>query len=63
LDAADAVKGGSVEALVSPNFFPNQGGLPIMTDGRTLRGIAARGAKSEIDEAIARAGVDAMFKK
>src|SRR5229473_7876111 len=28
-DAADAVKKGSVEALAFPNFFPNQGGLPI----------------------------------
>jgi len=53
-DAADAVKKGSIEALAFPNFFPNQGRLPIIMDGRILGGIAASGAKSEID---------ALFKK
>lgn len=62
-DAADAVKNGEVEALAFPDFFPNQGGLPIKVDGRTIGGMAASGAKSEIDEAIARAGIDALFKK
>ena len=62
-DAADTVKKGSVEALAFPEFFPNQGGLPIKVDGKTLGGIAASGAKSEIDEAIAQAGIDALFKK
>lgn len=62
-DGADTVKKGSVEALAFPNFFPNQGGLPIIADGRILGGIAASGAKSEIDEAIAQAGIDALFKK
>jgi glc operon protein GlcG len=62
-DAADAVKKGNVEVLAFPDFFPNQGGLPIQLDGQTLGGIAASGAKSEIDEAIAQAGLDALFKK
>src|SRR5467141_327000 len=62
-DGADLVKKGSVEALAFPNFFPNQGGLPIIADGRILGGIAASGAKSEIDEAIAQAAIDALFKK
>ncbi len=62
-DAAETVKKGSVEALSYPDFFPNQGGLPIMIDGQILGGIAASGAKSEIDEAIAQAGLDALFKK
>jgi glc operon protein GlcG len=62
-DGADAVKKGSVEALAFPNFFPNQGGLPIIADGRILGGIAASGAKSEIDEAVAQAAIDALFKK
>jgi glc operon protein GlcG len=62
-DGADYVKKGSVEALAFPDFFPNQGGLPIKVDGKTLGGIAASGAKSEIDEAIAQAGLDAAFKK
>jgi glc operon protein GlcG len=62
-DAADAVKKGSVEALSFPGFFPNQGGVPITIDGQVLGGISASGAKSEIDEAIAKAGVDALLHK
>lgn len=62
-DGADVVKNGHVEALAFPNFFPNQGGLPIKVDGETIGGIAASGAKSEVDEAIAQAGLDAVFAK
>jgi glc operon protein GlcG len=62
-DGADALKKGNVEALAFPAFFPNQGGLPIQVDGQTIGGIAASGAKSEIDEAIAQAALDALFKK
>src|SRR5207248_9961454 len=31
-DAADTVKKGRVEALAFPDFFPNQGGVPIIVD-------------------------------
>jgi len=62
-NAADTVKGGSVEAMAFPNFFPNQGGLPIKVDGQILGGIAASGAKSEIDEQIAQAGLEALLKQ
>ena len=62
-DAAERVKNGNVEALAFPDFFPNQGGLPIKVDGKTIGGMAASGAKSEIDEAIVQAGLDALFKK
>ena len=62
-DAADNVKKGNVEALAFPDYFPNQGGLPIQIDGQTIGGIAASGAKSEIDEAIAQAALNALFKK
>lgn len=62
-EAAETVKKGEVEALSFPDFFPNQGGLPIRVDGQTIGGISASGAKSEIDEAIAQAGLDALFKK
>src|SRR6202142_983858 len=61
-EAAESVKKGNVEALAFPNFFPNQGGLPIRVDGQLLGGIAASGAKSEIDEQIAQAGLDALLK-
>lgn len=60
---ADALKEGHTDVLAFPDYFPNQGGLPITVDGRTIGGIAASGAKSEIDEAIAQAGIDALFKK
>src|SRR5437660_5473835 len=62
-DAEDTVKKGNMSALAYPEFFPNQGGLPIIVDGQILGGIAASGAKSEIDEAVAQAGVDALVKK
>lgn len=62
-DAADQVKSGNTAALAYPNFFPGQGGLPIRVDGQTIGAISASGSKSEIDEAIAQAGIDALFKK
>jgi glc operon protein GlcG len=61
-NGADAVKGGNVSVLAFPEYFPNQGGLPIKVDGKTIGGIAASGAQSEIDEAIAQAGLDALQK-
>jgi glc operon protein GlcG len=61
-DGADALKKGNVDVLTFPEFFPNQGGLPIMVEGKILGGIAASGAKSEIDEQIAQAGIDALLK-
>jgi glc operon protein GlcG len=62
-DGEDALKAGNLAVLAFPDFFPNQGGLPIQVDGQTIGGIAASGAKSEIDEAIAQAALDAVFKK
>src|SRR5579864_8681270 len=62
-DGADALKKGNLDVLAFPDFFPNQGGLPIKVDGQTIGAISASGAKSEIDEAIAQAGIDAAFKK
>ena len=40
----------------------NLRGLPIKVDGQVLGGIAASGAASEVDEAIAQAGLDALNK-
>ncbi len=59
---AEAVKKGDLAVLAYPQFFPNQGGLPIQIDGQTIGAIAASGAKSEIDEAVAQAGLDALLK-
>src|SRR6266853_1942497 len=50
---ADQLKGGDLQVLAFPDAFPNQGGLPIKVDGRTIGGIAPSGAASEVDEAIA----------
>jgi glc operon protein GlcG len=61
-NGADAVKGGKLDVLAFPEYFPNQGGLPIKVDGQLVGGIAASGAKSEIDEAVAQAGLDVLAK-
>ena len=61
--AEDTIRQHNLEALAYPDFFPNQGGLPILVDGQILGGISASGAKSEIDEAIAQAGLEALLKK
>ncbi|HEY1676279.1 MAG TPA: heme-binding protein [Candidatus Sulfotelmatobacter sp.] len=61
-DGADTVSKGNVAALAYPEFFPGQGGLPIIVDGQILGGIAASGSKSEIDEKIAQAGLDVLKK-
>lgn len=61
-EGADTIKKGNTEAMAFPEFFPNQGGLPIKIDGKILGGISASGSKSEIDEAIAQAGLDALLK-
>jgi glc operon protein GlcG len=62
-DGAEAVKKGNTEVLAFPEFFPNQGGLPIKVDGQVLGGMSASGAKSEIDEQIAQAGIDSLLKQ
>jgi glc operon protein GlcG len=62
-DAAENLKKGNLDALAFPDYFPNQGGLPIQVDGQTLGGIAASGAKPEVDEAVVQAGLDAFFGK
>lgn len=58
---AETLKKGDVSVLSYPNYFPNQGGLP-MVDGELLGGIACSGSKSEIDEAVAQAGIDALLR-
>jgi glc operon protein GlcG len=60
---AEAFKKGNTEVLSFPDYFPNQGGLPIQVDGDTIGAIACSGAKSEIDESISQAAIDALFKK
>ena len=62
-NAADQLEAGKLSALIAPNAFPNQGGLPIKVDGQTIGAIAASGAASAIDEAVAQAGIDAFFNK
>jgi glc operon protein GlcG len=59
----DELKSGNMAVMSFPDYFPNQGGLPIKVDGETIGAIAASGAKSEVDEAIAQAAIDALLKK
>lgn len=61
--AAEQLKGGNLQVLIFPDAFPNQGGVPIQVDGQTIGAIAASGAPSEVDEAIAQAAIDALLKK
>jgi glc operon protein GlcG len=60
--AQDALNKGNLGVLVFPDGFPNQGGVPIQVDGKTIGGIACSGAASEVDEAISQAAVDALLK-
>lgn len=60
-NAQDQLKAGDISVLIRPESFANQGGLPIKIDGQTIGGISTSGAASEIDEAIAQAGIDALL--
>lgn len=60
--AADSLKDGNLAVLVFPDGFPNQGGLPIKVDGKTIGSIACSGAASEVDEAISQTAIDALLK-
>jgi glc operon protein GlcG len=60
---AETLKKGDLSVLTYPNYFPNQGGLPILVDGEVLGAIACSGSKSEIDEAVAQAGIDALLRE
>lgn len=62
-EGADTLKKGNLDVLTYPEYFPNQGGLPIQVDGQTIGGIAASGAKPEIDEAVVQAALDALWGK
>ena len=59
---ADQLSKGNMAVLVFPDAFPNQGGLPIQVDGKTIGGIACSGAASEVDEAISQVAIDALLK-
>lgn len=61
--AADQLKGGNLAVLVFPDGFPNQGGLPIIVDGKTIGSMAASGAPSEVDEAICQTAIDTLLKR
>lgn len=61
--AADQLKAGNLAVLTFPDGFPDQGGLPIVVDGKTIGSMAASGAPSEVDEAICQAAIDALLKR
>src|SRR5437762_13068118 len=41
--AADSLKAGNLIALVAPDSFPNQGGVPVKVDGQTIGAVACSG--------------------
>ena len=59
---ADQLKAGNLAVLTLPDAFPNQGGVPVKVDGKTIGAVACSGAASEVDEAVAQAGIDALLK-
>lgn len=59
---AETLKKGDLSVLAYPNYFPNQGGLPIQIEGETIGAIACSGSSSDVDEAIAQAGLNALSK-
>lgn len=61
--AAESLKGGNMSGLAMPDYFPNQGGLPIKIDNVCIGGIGVSGASSDVDEAIAQAALDATPMK
>jgi glc operon protein GlcG len=61
--AADQLSSGNLQVLAFPDGFPNQGGLPVKVDGKTIGAIACSGAASEVDEAISQAAIDALLNK
>ena len=56
------LKKGMCKRWLSPISFPTRVACPIKVQGQLLGGIAASGAKSEIDEQISQAGIDALLK-
>jgi glc operon protein GlcG len=60
--ALDQLKAGNMNVLAFPESFPVQGGVPVKVDGQTIGAVACSGAASEVDEAIAQAGIDALLK-
>ncbi len=60
--AADTLKAGNLDILAFPDAFPNQGGLPIKVEGKTIGSIACSGAASAVDEAISQTAIDALLK-
>lgn len=56
------VKEGRTAMLKMPGILPVQGGMPILVEGACIGGVGVSGVKSEQDEQIAQAGIDALLK-
>jgi len=57
----DAINGGRTAMTALPDFFPLQGGVPLVAGGRVIGAIGVSGASSaEQDEEIAQAGAAAV---
>lgn len=58
----DRIAAGRNSVLSMP-FVSIQGGLPIMVEGECVGAIGVSGRESDEDEHIARAGIEALFRR
>jgi uncharacterized protein GlcG (DUF336 family) len=59
----ERVKAGRIVMLKMPGILPVQGGVPILVEGTCVGAVGVSGVQSHEDEAIAQAGIDALFKR
>jgi len=57
----DQIKSGRIAALALAGATPLQGGLPLVYQGKVIGAIGVSGNSPEIDEDIAKAGVDSLI--
>lgn len=58
----DQVAAGGNNILKLPNAIANEGGVPLMADGKVIGAIGISGATAQQDGQVAAAGVDALAK-
>ena len=56
----DQIRNGRIAALALAGATPLQGGLPITYEGKVIGAIGVSGNTPQVDEDIARAGIDAF---
>jgi glc operon protein GlcG len=59
-DFEDQVRNGRISALALPGAAALQGGLPVVYEGQVIGAVGVRGDTPQVDEDIARAGLNAL---